>query len=64
MSAARDLVGGEARRTVARWVLAALLERGPAAALRPRERRPLERPLSAHEARRLLGPSPLLSAGG
>ena len=64
MSPARDLVGSEARRTVARWVLAALLERGPEAAARPRESRPLERPLSPHEARRLLGPSPLLAPGG
>ena len=63
MAAARSLVAGEARRTVARWVLAALLERAPAAALRPPESRPLERPLSAHEARRLLGPSPLVATG-
>ena len=64
MGAARGLVPGEARRTVARWLLAALIERGPAAAVRPRDSRPIERPLSPHEARRLLGPSPLLSPGG
>jgi hypothetical protein len=61
--AAGSLVVHDARRTVARWVLAALIERGPAQAARPRESRPIERPLSAHEARRLLRPSPLLSPG-
>lgn len=52
----------EARRTVARWVLAALVERGPQAARPPREAAPIERPLSPHEARRLLRASPLLSS--
>ena len=50
----------EARRTVARWVLAALIERGPQSGRPLREAAPIERPLSPHEARRLLGPSPLL----
>jgi hypothetical protein len=50
----------EARRTVARWILAALIERGPQTARPPREATPLERPLSPHEARRLRGRSPLL----
>ena len=50
----------EARRTVARWLLAALIERGPQAARPLREATPVERPLSDHEARRLLGPSRLL----
>jgi hypothetical protein len=49
----------EARRTVCRWVLAALLERGPQQAVTLPEAPRLERPLSAHEARRLLGPSRL-----
>ena len=47
----------EARRTVCRWLLAALLERGPVLAQAPPESARLERPLSPHEARRLLGPS-------
>ena len=47
----------EARRTVCRWLLAALLERGPQQAIALPESPRLERPLSAHEARRLLGPS-------
>jgi hypothetical protein len=50
----------EARRTVAGWILAALIERGPQSRWPPRETTPLERPLSPHEARRLLGPSRLL----
>jgi hypothetical protein len=44
----------QARRTVARWLLAALLERGPLEARRPRAAVPVERPLSAHEVRRRL----------
>jgi hypothetical protein len=52
----------EARRTVARWILAALIERGPQGQWQPRETTPVERPLSAHEARRLLGPSRLLAS--
>ena len=45
----------EARRTVCLWLLTALLERGPQHLVRalPESRR-IERPLSAHEARRLL----------
>ena len=56
--AARAYNGGvqEARRTVAGWILAALIERGPPGARPPRDVTPLERPLSPHEARRLLGP--------
>jgi hypothetical protein len=49
----------EARRTVCRWLLAALIERGPQGALAAPESPRLERPLSPHEARRLLGPSRL-----
>jgi hypothetical protein len=58
------MVASDARRTVARWLLTALLERGPERVSRPRESRPLERPLSAHEARRLLGPSPRIAPAG
>ena len=47
----------EARRTVCRWLLATLLERGPQQAIPVPEAPRLERPLSPHEARRLLGPS-------
>ena len=49
----------EARRTVCRWLLAALLERGPQQVIPAPESPRLERVLSAHEARRLLGPSRL-----
>ncbi|HET9768974.1 MAG TPA: hypothetical protein VFS60_19165 [Thermoanaerobaculia bacterium] len=49
----------EARRTVCRWLLAALLERGPQQAIAVPESPRIERPLSPHEARRLLGPSRL-----
>jgi len=52
----------EARRTVCRWLLAALLERGPQGAIAVPESPRLERPLSPHEARRLLGPSRHLAA--
>ena len=44
----------EARRTVCRWLLAALLERGPQQGLATPESPRLERVLSAHEAHRLL----------
>jgi hypothetical protein len=53
----------EARRTVCRWLLAALLERGPQQVIPAPESPRLERPLSAHEARRLLGPSRLAAIG-
>jgi hypothetical protein len=43
----------DARRTVRRWLLAALLERGPQLAVAVPEAPRLERPLSPHEARRL-----------
>ena len=44
----------EARRTVCRWLLAALLERGPVQRTPVTESPRIERPLSAHEAYRLL----------
>lgn len=44
----------EARRTVCRWLLAALLERGPQQVTVATESPRLERVLSAHEAYRLL----------
>ena len=44
----------EARRTVCRWLLAALLERGPQRARSVSEAPRIERVLSAHEAYRLL----------
>jgi hypothetical protein len=44
----------EARRTVCRWLLAALLERGPRQVAAVGESPRLERVLSAHEAYRLL----------
>jgi hypothetical protein len=53
----------EARRTVCRWLLAALLERGPQLAVAVPEATRIERPLSPHEARRLLGPSRHLLSG-
>jgi hypothetical protein len=53
-----------ARRTVARWLLAALLERGPQQGSPALVAARLERPLSAHEARRLLVPPRWLSAAG
>jgi hypothetical protein len=52
----------EARRTVCRWLIAALLERGPQGATTLPDSPRLERPLSPHEARRLLGPSRHLPA--
>jgi hypothetical protein len=52
----------EARRTVCRWLIAALIERGPQQAIPVPESPRLERPLSPHEARRLLGPSRHLAA--
>jgi hypothetical protein len=45
-----------ARRTVARWLLAALVERGPQQGSPLLAAARLERPLSPHEARRLLAP--------
>ncbi len=44
----------EARRTVCRWLLAALLERGPQQSRAVSEAPRIERVLSAHEAYRLL----------
>jgi hypothetical protein len=53
----------EARRTVCRWLLAALIERGPQQVIPAPESPRLERPLSPHEARRLLGPTRLAALG-
>ena len=44
----------EARRTVCRWLIAAMIERGPQVANGLPEARRIERPLSTHEAHRLL----------
>jgi hypothetical protein len=54
----------EAGRTVAGWVLAALIERGPQQTAMPRQSAALERPLSPHEARRLLVPPRWLAMAG
>jgi len=44
----------EARRTVCRWLLAAMIERGPQVANGVPQPRRIERPLSVHESHRLL----------
>ena len=44
----------EARRTVCRWLIAAMLERGPQLAAGAPAARRIERPLSTHEVHRLL----------
>ncbi|HVS01147.1 MAG TPA: hypothetical protein VMT16_00110 [Thermoanaerobaculia bacterium] len=53
----------EARRTVARWLLAAFLGYGPGRAGHHWEVARIERPLTPLESRRLSRVSPFLAAG-